>query len=400
MRPLTIAIAGCGVAGLASALLLGRQGHDVTVFERFALASPLGSGLMIQPTGLAVLRVLGLAEQLVANGARIERLHGLSAAGRVVLDVRYGAQGFGTGVQRAALFDILYGALQARGQVFETGREVVSSRLLPDGRRRLIFAGGEASSAFDLVVDAMGSSTPLATDPAPCLAYGALWASLDWPAGAGFLDNALEQRYRRASQMVGVMPTGPAPPRGVPGATFFWSVRLDRLEALMRNGIAAWKAQVLELWPQTGPLLDQIDSLDAMAVARYRHRKLKTPVAQGQIHLGDAWRSSSPQLGQGANMALLDAYALSLALARHDNLGQALRGAIDLRRRHAWIYHALSAIFTPVYQSDGHILPFIRDRLIGPAAGAPLVSALQAAMVSGAIGAPLQRLGLVKGKAA
>src|SRR3712207_7379675 len=49
-----------------------------------------GSGLMIQPTGLAVLRELGLDAALLAAGSRIQRLFGLSAtSGRTVLDVRY-----------------------------------------------------------------------------------------------------------------------------------------------------------------------------------------------------------------------------------------------------------------------------------------------------------------------
>jgi salicylate hydroxylase len=47
MRTLDIAVAGCGTAGLAAALLLHRDGHRVTLFERFAEPAPIGSGLMI-----------------------------------------------------------------------------------------------------------------------------------------------------------------------------------------------------------------------------------------------------------------------------------------------------------------------------------------------------------------
>lgn len=44
MRGLSVAVAGCGVAGLAAALLLERDGHHVTLFERFDTPQPLGSG--------------------------------------------------------------------------------------------------------------------------------------------------------------------------------------------------------------------------------------------------------------------------------------------------------------------------------------------------------------------
>ena len=71
MSHFDIAIAGCGPAGLAAALLLHRQGHRVTLFERFDQPRPIGSGLMIQPSGLAVLDALGLAPDILAHGAPI-----------------------------------------------------------------------------------------------------------------------------------------------------------------------------------------------------------------------------------------------------------------------------------------------------------------------------------------
>ncbi|HEX8449366.1 MAG TPA: NAD(P)-binding protein, partial [Allosphingosinicella sp.] len=49
MRGLDIGIAGCGVGGLAAALLLARDGHRVRLYERFDAPRPVGSGLMIQP---------------------------------------------------------------------------------------------------------------------------------------------------------------------------------------------------------------------------------------------------------------------------------------------------------------------------------------------------------------
>jgi 2-polyprenyl-6-methoxyphenol hydroxylase-like FAD-dependent oxidoreductase len=43
-----IAVVGCGTAGLAAALLLVRDDHRVTLFERFEAPEPIGSGLMLQ----------------------------------------------------------------------------------------------------------------------------------------------------------------------------------------------------------------------------------------------------------------------------------------------------------------------------------------------------------------
>jgi 2-polyprenyl-6-methoxyphenol hydroxylase-like FAD-dependent oxidoreductase len=68
-RPLDIAIVGAGITGLACATLLSRDGHRVVVYERFDTSRPIGSGLMLQPTGLAALQRLGLRETIEALGS-------------------------------------------------------------------------------------------------------------------------------------------------------------------------------------------------------------------------------------------------------------------------------------------------------------------------------------------
>ena len=394
----TIAVAGCGPAGLAAALLLHRDGHRVTLFERFDAPKPVGSGLMIQPTGQAVLRALGLEERLLAAGSRVDRLFGRAGeAGPVVLDVRYAAlgaaAGFGVGIHRASLFAILHDAVTAVGIPVETGRPIAASRL-DGGRRWLRFADGSETGPFDLVVDTLGARTPLAPPTGQALAYGALWASLDWPEDAGFDPAALEQRYRRASVMVGVLPIGTPPGQSRGQAAFFWSLRADRLEAWRVAGLAAWKDEVLRLWPLLAPLLDQIEAPEQLIFARYAHRTLPAPAEPAMIHIGDAWHSASPQLGQGANMALLDAYALAMALRSGVGVEAAIKRAVALRRRHVRLYQAMSALFTPVYQSDGRFLPFVRDRLVGPLSRLWPATRIQAAMVSGLVGNPLGGLGL------
>ncbi|WP_380871985.1 glutamate synthase [Sphingomonas sp. DBB INV C78] len=398
MGPLDIAIAGCGPGGLAVALLLKRDGHRVTLFERFEVPRPIGSGLMIQPTGLAVLEQLGLDDVVLQSGARIDRLIGQAgAAGPVVLDVNYAALGrptaFGIGIHRASLFALLHDAVTAAGVPIVTGRTVAGSDA--DGAKRYLrFADGDIAGPFDLVVDALGTRTPLAPPTGHALTYGALWASLDWPDGSRFDMAALEQRYRRASTMVGVLPIGTPPNAPRPQAAFFWSLRADQLEAWRAGGLDAWKAEVLALWPACAPLLDQIIDPDQLTFAHYAHRTLRQAAEPALIHIGDAWHSASPQLGQGANMALLDAWALAKGLRESASVAEGLDHAVARRRRHIHLYQWLTAVFTPVYQSDSLVLPFIRDRLVGPLSKLWPATWIQAAMVSGLIGNPLRPLGL------
>src|SRR6188768_4058716 len=90
-QALKVAVAGAGFAGLATASLLARAGHRVTVFERFSTPQSAGAGILVQPSGLAAMATLGIAHDVLARGARIDHLFGVTPHKRPVVDVRYQA---------------------------------------------------------------------------------------------------------------------------------------------------------------------------------------------------------------------------------------------------------------------------------------------------------------------
>lgn len=400
-RRYAIAVAGCGPAGLAAALLLERAGHRVTLVERFATPQPLGSGLILQPTGLAVLRELGLADALIARGSRLDRLYGLGAAtGSVVLDVRYAALGpnaFGLGIHRGSLFEALFNAVTARGIAVETGCEIADVETASGGRVSLVLDNGRKLGPFDLAIDALGARSPLigrASRPARQrpLTYGAVWANA--PLAEGFDPHALEQRYHRASVMVGVLPIGRRDEEGTTLASFFWSLKPADHAQWQARGLDAWKADVLRHWPQTSPMLESITSAEQLLLASYRHHTLPVPAGRGLAFIGDSAHSTSPQLGQGANMGLLDAYALAEAVNEADDVGEGLQRYAAARRFHVRLYQAASRLFTPFYQSDSYVLPLLRDRLVPPLARLPGIDRQLALLVAGLYGDPMRSLKL------
>lgn len=394
-----VAVVGAGVAGLASALYLTRLGFSVTVFERFPEARPVGSGLMLQPTGMSVLDDLGLLDSVLRFGQPISGLLGRDAqSGRIVLDVPYRGGRFGLGIHRAALFQVLFDAVIAEGIPIDTAREIVGADQSGTGVTLVCAGTPSIDQTFDLLIDAAGTHSPL-RDPGDHdavqkpFAYGAFWATLALPE-TGFSFDLLEQRYRRASVMIGVMPAGRLPGARTPTCAFFWSVKRSDVNRVKSEGLEAWKEGVQDLWPATAPLLEQVQSFSDLAVADYQHLTLRRPYHGRIIHVGDSAHSTSPQLGQGANMALLDACALLHAARHADSLADVGPFYARSRRFHVRFFQLASRALTPFYQSDGRLIPWFRDGMVATIAKVPPMPHLLSHLVSGTLVSPFKSIGL------
>jgi len=366
---LKVGISGCGIGGMAAALFLHRQGHQVSLFDQFKTPTPIGSGLVIQPVGQAVLDDLGVGQALIKSGGPIFKMSGIeSRSRRGVLNVDYGKPGgevFGLGIHRGTLFDGLYQAVIGAGINIEHGQVVEASRLKGEARF-LDIAGGQSFGPFDLLIDASGAGSKLSPIKSRALPYGALWGTVDWPEDIPLPKNRLSQCYRKAHNMLGVMPMGRMPNETRDKAAIFWSEAVDDLPDWPRDGLQAWKDKAVGLWPEFKPFVSQITDAAQMTPATYRHGTLRKPYAQRMAFIGDAAHQASPQLGQGANMALLDAQVLAKALASHDDLQKALKAYAAKRRWHVQLYQTFSAVFTPFYQSDSAALPVLRDYVMNP----------------------------------
>lgn len=184
--------------------------------------------------------------------------------------------------------------------------------------------------------------------------------------------------------MIGVMPIGTLPGDTRQKAAVFWSMPRDAHSRWVQNRVDAWKGQATALWPEFAPFLRDITAPDQMTMARYAHGTLRRPYGDGSVFIGDAAHRASPQLGQGANMALLDAKALAMAL-RCAPMDQALPLYAKARRWHVWVYQMTSAAFTPQYQSNSRILPILRDYALFPLSRIPPAPQFLTGLVRGDI---------------
>ena len=173
---------------------------------------------------------------------------------------------------------------------------------------------------------------------------------------AEFAADTLWQCVGSTRELVGVLPTGTADDL----LSMFWSIRLDAIEAWRNTPLDQWKRSVLALAPQAESLLNQIESRDQIATASYNDVRMKLWHGNRVAVLGDAAHALSPQLGQGINLALMDAAALAEAVGRYP-LPQALEMYSNSRRKHLRFYQFASRWTTPFFQSDHVSLGWLRD---------------------------------------
>jgi 2-polyprenyl-6-methoxyphenol hydroxylase-like FAD-dependent oxidoreductase len=366
-----IAVVGAGFAGLASATLLARAGHQVTVFEKFVTPQAVGAGILIQPTGLAAMRTLGIYDEILAHGARVNNLCGVSHQGRQVLDIQYErwqTGSFGVGLHRGALFNALWKSATEAGVKIVTGQELTQLDALKSYDLRVIADGANSQLRSQIGLKFKDKLYP----------WGAVWAVLPDPQGR--YGSTLWQWCRQANQMLGIMPTGYAPNSDTPVVSLFWSLRADRFDDWRKAGLQAWKDSVLALNPACAELLANIISIDQLTWARYHDIVMPSYHTEGDrdcaVIIGDAAHATSPQLGQGTNLALLDAVALAESLANSDSIPAALATYTQARKGHLHFYSQASRLLTPLFQSDLTVLPWFRDRLMAMSSTWPVMKGL------------------------
>jgi 2-polyprenyl-6-methoxyphenol hydroxylase-like FAD-dependent oxidoreductase len=204
----------------------------------------------------------------------------------------------------------------------------------------------------------------------------------------------LRQTYRHASQMLGIMPIGRSPSANdaTPHVTLFWSVRRDREIALRARGLDAWKDDVTALSAESAPLLAEVADLGQLLFAIYADVRMERWHDRRIVVIGDAAHATSPQLGQGANLGLIDAAVLARSLGAEREVERALELYTSARRAHLGYYQWASSLLTPVFQSDDRLLPLLRDLALGIACRLPLVRGQMLSTLTGT------KAGIIRGR--
>ncbi|KUP94092.1 FAD-dependent monooxygenase [Tritonibacter horizontis] len=358
-KDVRISIIGAGIGGLAVAHLLRQQGAHVTVLEQADAIEEVGAGLQVTPNGVAVLRAMGLADDLAwcAQRARAVVLRHHRQGREVVRldldqhahDLRYYF------VHRADLIKILAETVRQSGvqvRLLQKARQVV-----PGPRPTVELANG-ASCQSDLVIGADGlhsrarvalngdrpakftgqvawrATVPnrLSLPPEAQVFMGPGRHLVAYPIRDGSVVNLVAVQERRN------------------WAEESWSHRDDPQS--LRQAFA-------DFGGIAGALLAQVETVNLWGL--FRHPVAQTWGRDGVALLGDAAHPTLPFMAQGANLALEDAYALADCLTKAADLPQALSAYQARRRaraervvraasRNAWKYHLRPPLSWPAHQ--------------------------------------------------
>lgn len=354
-HPLRIGIVGCGTAGPAAAILLARLGHMVEVFDKAPACLPVGAGFMLQPSGMSVLEEMGLLDRILPLGSAITSLH-VREKNRPLMRLEYDEWkkgSFGLGLHRPALLRVLLDAMQDAGASMRWDHEITRATRA-ETRWNLEQADGSSHGPFDLVIIADGARStlrrhvsPVATDHS--YPWGAHWF-IGENCGA-FPPENLHQVVSGTRVLCGFLPTGRHAPDAPELLSLFWSVRLSEDVTLRRQPLEDWKGQIIRHEPRAETFLRQITRWDQIITARYGDVRMTHWTAPGIAVLGDAAHAMSPQLGQGVNLALMDAACLAECIATSP-LPVALRNHTRRRLAHIRYYRAATRALTPLFQSS------------------------------------------------
>jgi 2-polyprenyl-6-methoxyphenol hydroxylase-like FAD-dependent oxidoreductase len=347
-------VVGAGVGGLGTALALRAMGMQVTVLEQAGELREAGAGLGLASNGVAVLDRLGLGAETRRRSAVARRVLVRRRDGKVLSAVELDEAHAMLGIHRAELQAVLVGALdrdaiRLAARVHKVGQTAE--------RAWVELATGERHEA-DVVVGADGIRSTVRSAVAGGL--GPAYAGyVGWRAVTTASEPSLAETMSESwgcGHRFGLVPLG--------NGRLYWFVSeaasepeeptLRRPKHEFQKLVAGWHEPIEAAVASTAE-----ESIAGLGI--YHVPRLKRWSAGRVTLVGDAAHAITPDVSQGASLALEDGYVLAAALGETRDVAGALRGYEARRRKRALAIAQLSRRLGRIAQTDRPLLCRLRD---------------------------------------
>lgn len=311
----SIAIVGAGLGGLTVANALANKGFDVHVYEQAAAIERVGAGIQLGPNATAVLKPLGLLDQLIEDGCTPRLSRGFDAStGEVISEAPLGGGAYNTPYLQAHRADV-HSALLAAVPSADVHLDKRLTRLDETDDGVLLEFADQSTAEADFVIGADGIHSMVQQHlfgELPLTFSG--WAShrgivnskdiedLDIEVIAGKWlgpDRHFVHYYVSGGKQltfIAVLPQENATPES-------WTRESDKDEVL---------AALSDFHPKVRELVRRADRIQKWAI--YDRNTLLT-WSRGRITLmGDACHPMRPFMAQGGGSAMEDAAVLARAV--------------------------------------------------------------------------------------
>lgn len=335
--PRRATVIGAGIGGLCAAHFLRAVGFEVIVYERTPTFAPVGAGIVLGANAMRVLGEIDLAGPIAARGHRLHRLGIRTHRGRTlsVVDVDAVARRVGfhsVAIGRAALHEELIATLPSEAIVL--GAECTAVQATA-GQVEATFADGSTVRS-DLLIGADGlhSQVRRALDlDAPLRdAQQICFRGLCNRADVEYDEDAFYESWGGGSRF-GFVDVG--------SGRVYWFLTLNRdgSEVPDRGVWRDWLVGRFRGWWR--PIPDIIAATAPEAIIRtdlYDRPPARLWHRHRAVLLGDAAHPTTPNMGQGAGMALESAAVLARCLSAEEDPARAIEAYEGLRQpRTAWI---------------------------------------------------------------
>ena len=320
---LNILVCGGATGGCAAALVLARAGATVLLVERVARPKEIGAGIAIAENGLAVLESLGLRDALtVARPVTEVRI--VDALGRTLLAPR-GEPPRAVMLRRSSLQGMLLDAV-AKEPGIECRFGVEVTRASPLGDVTLRDGAGESTERADLVIGADGVHSRVRDG-------GAFGARVQ-RTGLRYVRMLLRDDVATGTEAW--TPAGLFGSFPVDGGTYaFASCGTPECSAALdARDLEAFRDAWARAYPAAARILASLTSFDELIQNEVIRVDCERWSDGRLVLLGDAAHAMAPNLGQGANSALVDAMVLQFELRQCSTLAEGLE-AYERRRQKA-----------------------------------------------------------------